>query len=90
MNRTEANKILEDAAAKVGEHFDAVVVIGSWKTEGEQTTEFSSRGSGNHFARQGMCKAYLQYDLCDEIGGAVASKMPQPPKDDSEEWKESI
>ena len=51
MTREEAHKILERAAAQLGEHFDSVALIATFQTSGpEGQTESSWCWSGNMYA----------------------------------------
>lgn len=73
MTNEEAEKIIEEAVAKLGEHFDAVQVLVSWVDEG--ATHFMPRGSGNWYSRQGMAKAYTDREISSETADQLASRL---------------
>lgn len=73
MTNAEAEKILEDAVSKLGEHFEAVQVLVSWVDEG--ATHFIPRGSGNWYSRQGMAKAYTDREISSETADQLALRL---------------
>lgn len=81
MSGEEAEKLLEEAAAKLGEHFDAVQILASWNEEG--LSKCSKRGAGNWYARQGMAHEFINADIAQEHAREIAEQL-EPPDDD---WK---
>jgi hypothetical protein len=81
MTGTEAEKLLEETAAKLGEHFDAIQILGTWSEDG--LTKCSKRGVGNWYARQGMAHEFINADLAQENAREIAEQL-NPPDD---EWK---
>jgi hypothetical protein len=64
------------------EFFPEVQILVSHELEtGETASVF--KGAGNWYARQGMAKHFLDCDQAETL----AYKMPKPPPDDDEEWK---
>jgi hypothetical protein len=60
MNPTEADmKLLEEAAAKLGEHFDAVQILATRHDHELDGTVNVSFGMGNFFARYGHCRDWV-------------------------------
>jgi len=57
MTTEEVEKILDDTAARLAEHFDAVQLLVSW-TE-DATTYGMSRGRGDWYARHGLCQEFI-------------------------------
>lgn len=60
MTKEELGKIVEKAAAELGEHFDAVEILAS-VSDGEGS-RCLKRGVGNFYARLGMAREFLQED----------------------------
>ena len=81
MKGDEAGKILELAAARLGEHFDAVQILASWNEDG--TTKCSKRGVGNWYARQGMAHEFINDDIAQSQAAQIAEQL-EPPE---ENWK---
>lgn len=84
MKREEAERILEDAAARLGEHFDAVQILASGNEEG--LTFCCKRGVGNWYARRGMAHEFINADQAQEIAHQIAQVL-KPPPDEGEAWK---
>lgn len=83
MTNEEANKIIGEAAAKLGEHFDAVQILASWNEEGIST--MSSRGCGNWYARQGMAHEFITSDLAQDAAVQIAERLAEL-RDGGGEW----
>lgn len=74
MSNEEVAKILEDAAAQLGEHFEAVQILVSWRHENGKTS-FGSRGLGNWYARQGMAREFIECDRAETQAAEVARAL---------------
>lgn len=86
MTGDEVNEMLDEIAAKLGEHFDAVQLMVTWNEEG--ITYAAKRGSGNWYARQGLAHEFINADIAVENARQLAEIMPKPEiDDDGEEWK---
>lgn len=83
MTPQEAEKMLEDVAAKLGEHFDAVQILASWNQEG--LSMHSKRGAGNWYARLGMCHEFINTNKADDQAVLIAEKLNPP--DEGDTWK---
>lgn len=79
MTNKEAEKILEEAASKLGEHFDSVQIMISWNDNGY--TMCCKRGVGNWYARQGMAHEFINEDVAKENALHIANEL----KEDREE-----
>lgn len=85
MTYEEADKRVDAALAILREHFDSIQVCASW-TDAKQTyTVFS--GSGNWYARVGMCRQFVKQDEAQILSHEMGKIMPKEPPDDSESWK---
>lgn len=60
MTREEAEKLVQETAAKLGEHFDAVQILASFNEEAESNGLF--HGTGNWYARIGMAREFVLFD----------------------------
>lgn len=60
MNLEELGKIVEKAAADLGEHFDAVEILAS-NSDGEGS-DCVKRGTGNYYARLAMAQEFIDED----------------------------
>ena len=84
MTAEEAEKLCEEFAAKLGEHFEAVQILVTWSEDG--LSMCTKRGTGNWYARMGMAREFLICDQAqtnaDEIGRVL------PKDDDGDDWKE--
>lgn len=74
MTHQEAEAILEEAAAKLGEHFDAVQILATFQND-HASTCFTPRGVGNFYARLGMAKAFVDRDEAYENAEQIAQKL---------------
>jgi len=62
MTSDETQQILDDAAAKLGEHFSTVLILAS-KTDADGVgnyTEGLTAATGDFYARQGLAMAYVE------------------------------
>lgn len=84
MTQAEAEKLLDDAVARLGEHFDSVQILASWNEEG--LTLCCKRGVGNWYARQGMAHEFINADQAQETAHQIAQVL-KPPPDEGEAWK---
>lgn len=83
MTAQEAEKMLEEFAAKIGEHFEAVQILASWTEKG--ISMHSKRGSGNWYARLGMCHEFINTNKADDQAVLIAEKLTPP--NDGDDWK---
>lgn len=83
MSPAEAQKLIEECAAKLGEHFEAVQILASWTDQG--VTHGSKRGCGNWYARQGLAHEFINQDMAHEHAVQIAEHLNPP--DDSDTWK---
>lgn len=86
MTRGEAERICEEFAAKLGEHFDHVQIMATWTEEGG--TMGTYRGAGNWYARQGMAHEFINQDIAQDTAAAIARRINPP--DDGEDWKQAV
>ncbi len=83
MTHAEADKICDEACARLMEHFGSVQILATWEVA--DGSAISKRGRGNYFARAGMCRDFLAVDIAMENAAQVAHKINPP--DDSDSWK---
>lgn len=79
MSADDRLRILESHVAQLSEIFDAVQVCGSFLTPDGKTLS-QKRGSGNWYARQGMCKEFIDENQAEDAAQAIARKL-KPPDD---------
>lgn len=84
MTAREAEVLIDELAAKVGEHFDAVQILVSWTDEG--STYCSKRGRGNWYARMGMCHEFIKKNEADDAACLIAEKINPP--NEGDDWKD--
>ncbi len=84
MKAEEGQKLADEFVAKMGEHFDVVQVMVSWRDERGHTM-CSKRGCGNWYARQGMAHEFINEDVAQETARAI-SEIERPP-DSGDDWK---
>lgn len=75
MTFKEAETILEDTAAKLGEHFEVVQIMASWPAGEGKGTACSKRGIGNWYARQGMAHDFIQSNAARENAAEIAAAI---------------
>ena len=87
----DAKKIIDDAAAKLSEHFDSVLILASW--EEPDSTHRVQSGTGNFYARIGMATEFLQEDKAridgEETTAPIVAALLERDTDDDEPWKEA-
>lgn len=86
MNQEQVNRMLEDAAAKLGEHFEVVQIMVSWNERGN--TYAAKRGCGNWYARQGLAREFINTEMAAENARQLADILPRPDSTDGDEWKD--
>lgn len=84
MTDKQYRNLVEDAAARLGEHFDAVQILASRPLDGGGTACTKS-GVGNWYARQGMAQEFITQDQAQELSTQIAERMNPP--DDGDQWK---
>lgn len=85
MTGDEAEKMLDLAASKLHEHFDAVQIMVSWNEDG--FTKCTKRGCGNWYARQGMAKEFMDQDQAQTTAWYIGEELNPP--DESQAWKDA-
>jgi hypothetical protein len=73
MTGREGQKLLSEMAAKLGEHFEAVQILGTWSEDGH--TYSCKEGSGNWYARQGMAHEFIQEEIADDTAAKLAEQL---------------
>jgi hypothetical protein len=74
MTTPELEKLIEETAAKLGEHFDAVQILVTFPADGGGTA-MVSRGTGNWYARQGMAQEFIGRDRAREQAFEIAERL---------------
>lgn len=82
MTTEAAERMLEQCAHALGEHFGAVQIMATWDEAG--ITKCSYRGVGNWYARQGMAHEFINADIAQESAKQIAEQLKEPPE---EGWK---
>jgi hypothetical protein len=76
MTREEAIELLNAHAARINEHFDAVLILASYmETDGTWTAV--SSGEGNWYARQGMAARFVEQAKAEEIANEIAQRVDE-------------
>lgn len=73
MTNAEYTKIVFDAAAALGEHFDAVQILVS-TSEGDGTYN-CKQGVGNYYARLGLAREFVNEDEADILASRIACEL---------------
>jgi hypothetical protein len=73
LSNEDAERLADIAAAKLGEHFDAVQILVSWNDEATSKGVF--RGRGNWYARQGMAHEFITQDAGQVAAREIAHAM---------------
>ncbi len=81
---TERLAILKKHVAELAEHYDAVQIVATWLAS-DNLTRSHKCGSGNWYARTGLCREFINENLADDQAEAIARKLDPP--DDG--WKEA-
>jgi hypothetical protein len=84
MTAEEAENMLEECAAKIGEHFEAVQIMATWTEAG--ICRHAKRGVGNWYARMGMAHEFIETNKADDQACLIAEKLT-PPNDEGDDWK---
>lgn len=79
MNTDEIMELVEQHAAALGEHFDAIQILVTWNDNGNSYS--LARGSGNWYARQGLAHEFITKDVAQENARQISQAM-QPPDAD--------
>lgn len=82
MKQEDRLKILERHVRELSEIYDAVQIVTTWVDE-EGKTLGQKRGSGNWYARQQLCREFIEENINDDLSSSIAKKLDPP--DDS--WK---
>lgn len=85
MTEAQAAQMLEAAAARLGEHFEAVQIMVTWQ-EGGQTFGLK-RGVGNWYARVALAQEMVSVDRSCDLAAQISKVIPQPPPDEGDDWK---
>lgn len=85
MTSEEAQKMCEEFAAKMHEHFDHVQILVTWNEEG--LTKRVARGAGNWYARQGMAHEFINMDIAQDTAFQIADKLKSRDDDGDDDWK---
>ena len=78
---------LDAVLSKLGEHFDAIQILGTYMAD-DGTTHRVTRGKGNWYARQGVAREFLEMDEAQTMAYELAKLIPRPDSDDGDEWKD--
>lgn len=70
MTREQAVELLNAHAARLSEHFDAVLILASYM-ESDGTWAALSAGEGNWYARQGMASRFIEQPRAEEIANEI-------------------
>lgn len=79
MTAEELGKIVEDAAAALGEHFETVQILVS-NSDGEGTRGIK-RGVGNFYARLAQAREFVQQDSGEILGSKIADALNDEDED---------
>jgi hypothetical protein len=79
MTEDEAKELLARMSAQLHEHFDAVQILVSWNEESD--CKCIKQGSGNWYARIGMCREMLLFDEA-HINARELADVLNPPDSD--------
>jgi hypothetical protein len=66
MTREQAVEMLNSHAAKLSEHFDAVLILASY-LEPDGTTAAVAAGQGNWYARVGMAHKFVEKSRAEDL-----------------------
>lgn len=82
MDAPAADGLLEEAAARLGEHFDAVQIMATWTQDG--TTSIAAAGVGNWYARKGMAHAFIEEEQAEDAARHLAEEINQHKEEDDD------
>lgn len=74
MTLDESIKLVEKAAAELGEHFDAVEILVSHPAADGGGWECVKRGAGNYYARLSMAQEFIDQDKADTMAKALKDR----------------
>lgn len=77
MTKEERLKILERHVGELSEIYDAVQIVGTWLSP-DGCTNGQKRGSGNWYARQAMCREFIEESIQDDLSSKIADKLDPP------------
>jgi len=81
MTDEQRMQILEKHVSALSEIYDAVQVVGTFLSpDGKSRSQ--KRGSGNWYARRGLCQEFIEQSQAEDIAIQIADKL-EPPED----WK---
>lgn len=75
MSDKELIKKVEEAASRLGEEFEVVLVMVSWPEEGGDGSKSIFRGVGNWYARKGMAHEFIDLDKAQKQADEIGSVM---------------
>ena len=76
MTGPEAQKLLQETARQLGEHFDSVQIMGAWDEGG--FSYCSKAGVGSWYARQGMAHEFINADIAHEQAYQISQRLNPP------------
>lgn len=74
-------EFLEQKAREIAEHFPDCQILASY-VDDNGTTRSKYRGQGNHYARQGMAKEFVDSSVSYELSKDIAYQIKQSKEDD--------
>lgn len=77
MTDDERIEILHRHVTELSELFDAVQIVGSFLTP-EGTTRCQKSGSGNWYARQAMCREFVEENFTRQQAESIAEELEPP------------
>lgn len=83
MTHEELIALIEEAAAKLGEHCNSVQILVTVSENGG--TSGIKRGVGDWYARQGMAHEFINMDIASDTASQIAEKLNPP--DEGDAWK---
>jgi hypothetical protein len=66
--------IMEKHVNALSEIYDAVQIVGTW-LEKDSTTRSQKRGSGNWYARQQLCREFLEDNQQENVAKRIADNI---------------
>lgn len=83
MTNAEAEKLVNETANRLSEHFGAVQILVSWMDGGH--TKGYKFGAGDWYARQGLAHEFITEDIAMDTARKLASELNKP--DEGDAWK---
>lgn len=68
------HELVDEFAAKLGEHFDSVQIMTSWNSFGDTHALFVGRG--NWYSRQGLAHEFITKDKAQVAADELSRVMP--------------